>query len=86
MIWIYVLEADSTTGVCPTGSPNIPCQSCSCAILIRLCGRTNTIAEASYFQGIRGRKEGDAISGERGYDAQRNNQADVAAQHVEDGD
>src|SRR6266404_3469120 len=33
-----------------------------------------------------GGKEGDPISGERGYDAQRTNQVDVAAQHVEDGD
>ncbi len=31
-------------------------------------------------------KKRNSISGERGYDEERNNQDDVAAQHVEDGD
>ncbi len=54
MMRMYVLEADSTTGVCPTGKSKYSLPELLAAILIGSFGRTNTIAETSYFSGIRG--------------------------------
>ena len=85
MIWIYVLEADSITGDCATGKSKNSLPEMFGSILIGSCGRTNKIAEASYFSGIKG-EEGDPISGKHGHNAQRANQVRVAAQYIEYGD